>query len=192
MARCRRSRRTFSPSLVRLLEWADRHARLGVRANADTPEDAARAVRYGARGIGLCRTERMFNASDRLPIVIDMIVADTPEARRAAIDRLLPIQRADFAAIFRAMSPHPVTIRLLDPPIHEFLPTERQLEDDMARLHDLRRAARGLEVLVEAARTFGDRSGRKDDAGTAGPCGDRRDHRPQGRRSCARPARCAK
>lgn len=145
----------FSPSLVRLLEWADRHARLGVRANADTPDDAARAVRYGARGIGLCRTERMFNAPDRLPIVIDMIVADTPEARRAAIDRLLPIQRADFAAIFRAMSPHPVTIRLLDPPIHEFLPTERQLEDDMARLHDLRRAARGLEVLVEAARTFG-------------------------------------
>ena len=147
----------FSPSLIRLLEWADQHARLGVRANADTPEDAARAVRYGARGIGLCRTERMFNASDRLPIVIDMIVAETPEARRAAIDRLLPIQRADFAAIFRAMSPHPVTIRLLDPPIHEFLPTERQLEDDMARLQDLRRAARGLEVLVDAARTLGQR-----------------------------------
>ncbi len=147
----------FSPALVRLLEWADQRARLHVRANADTPEDAARAVRYGARGIGLCRTERMFNASDRLPIVIDMIVAESPEARRAAIDRLLPIQRADFAGIFRAMSPHPVTIRLLDPPIHEFLPTERQLEDDMARLQDLRRAARGLEVLVESARSLGDR-----------------------------------
>jgi pyruvate,orthophosphate dikinase len=146
----------FSPALVRLLEWADQYARLGVRANADTPEDAARAVRYGARGIGLCRTERMFNASDRLPIVIDMIVADTPEARRAAIDRLLPIQRADFVGLFKAMAPHPVTIRLLDPPIHEFLPTERQLEEDVARLQDLRRAARGLEVLAESARSLGD------------------------------------
>jgi pyruvate, orthophosphate dikinase len=146
----------FSPSLVRLLEWADQHARMGVRANADTPQDAARAVRYGAKGVGLCRTERMFNAPDRLPIVIDMIVADTPDERRAAIDRLLPIQRADFIGMFRAMAPHPVTIRLLDPPIHEFLPTERQLEEDIARLHDLRRTARGIEVLVESARTVAD------------------------------------
>jgi pyruvate,orthophosphate dikinase len=143
----------FSPALVKLLGWADGLARLGVRANADTPDDAARALRYGARGIGLCRTERMFNAADRLPIVVDMIVADSPEERRAALDRLLPIQRADFAGIFRAMTPHPVTIRLLDPPIHEFLPTERQLEEDLARLADLRGAARGMEVLTEAARS---------------------------------------
>ena len=142
----------FSAALVKLLGWADQHARLGVRANADTPQDAARALRYGAKGIGLCRTERMFNAADRLPIVVDMIVAETPEDRRAALDRLLPIQRADFVGIFRGMAPHPVTIRLLDPPIHEFLPTERQLEDDIARLHDLRGAARGMEVLTEAAR----------------------------------------
>ena len=94
----------------------------------------------------------MFNAADRLPIVVDMIVAETAEDRRAALDRLLPIQRADFVGIFRGMAPHPVTIRLLDPPIHEFLPTERQLEDDIARLHDLRGAARGMEVLTEAAR----------------------------------------
>ncbi|HEX7373614.1 MAG TPA: pyruvate, phosphate dikinase, partial [Steroidobacteraceae bacterium] len=146
----------FSQALVKLLGWADQYARLGVRANADTPADAARALRYGAKGIGLCRTERMFNASDRLPIVVDMIVADTPEDRRAALDRLLPIQRADFVGIFRAMSPHAVTIRLLDPPIHEFLPTERQLEDDLARLQDLRGAARGLEVLVEAAHAVAD------------------------------------
>ena len=146
----------FSPSLVKLLGWADQHARLDVRANADTPQDAARALRYGARGIGLCRTERMFNAADRLPIVVDMIVAETPEDRRAALDRLLPIQRADFVGIFKAMAPHPVTIRLLDPPIHEFLPTERQLEDDIARLHDLRAAARGMEVLTEAARSVED------------------------------------
>jgi pyruvate,orthophosphate dikinase len=142
----------FSAALVKLLSWADAHARLGVRANADTPQDAARALRYGAQGIGLCRTERMFNAADRLPIVVDMIVAETPEDRRAALDRLLPIQRADFVGIFRGMAPHPVTIRLLDPPIHEFLPTERQLEDDIARLHELRGAARGMEVLTEAAR----------------------------------------
>ena len=146
----------FSAALVKLLGWADQHARLGVRANADTPQDAARALRYGAKGIGLCRTERMFNAADRLPIVVDMIVAETPEDRRAALDRLLPIQRADFVGIFRGMAPHPVTIRLLDPPIHEFLPTERQLEDDIARLHDLRGAARGMEVLTEAARFAAD------------------------------------
>jgi pyruvate, orthophosphate dikinase len=144
----------FSPSLVKLLGWADARARLGVRANADTPEDAARAIRYGARGIGLCRTERMFNAADRLPIVVDMIVADTPEERRSALDRLLPIQRSDFAGIFKAMAPHPVTIRLLDPPIHEFLPTERQLEEEVARLNELRGAARGMEVLTEAARAL--------------------------------------
>jgi pyruvate, orthophosphate dikinase len=142
----------FSPSLVKLLGWADGFSRLGVRANADTPDDAARAIRYGAKGIGLCRTERMFNAADRLPIVVDMIVADTPEERRAALDRLLPIQRADFAGIFKAMAPHPVTIRLLDPPIHEFLPTERQLEEEIERLNELRSVARGMEVLTEAAR----------------------------------------
>ena len=146
----------FSPSLVKLLGWADTHARLGVRANADTPDDAARSIRYGAKGIGLCRTERMFNAGDRLPIVVDMIVADTPEQRRAALDRLLPIQRADFAGLFKAMAPPPGTIRLLDPPLHEFLPTERQLEDDVAKLNELRGAARGMEVLTEAARSISD------------------------------------
>ncbi|MFP4277435.1 MAG: pyruvate, phosphate dikinase [Wenzhouxiangella sp.] len=140
----------FSDSLEILLEWADARARLKVRANADTPEDAERALRYGATGIGLCRTERMFNAADRLPIVVDMIVAETAEARAAALDRLLPIQREDFAGLFRAMAPRPVTIRLLDPPIHEFLPEERQLEEEIARLHDLRGAVRGLEVLAEA------------------------------------------
>jgi pyruvate,orthophosphate dikinase len=98
----------------------------------------------------------MFNSPDRLPIVVDMIVADTPEERRAALDRLLPIQRADFVGIFKAMAPNPVTIRLLDPPIHEFLPTERQLEEDLQRLNDLRGAARGMEVLTEAARSVGD------------------------------------
>ncbi len=137
----------FSQSLVRLLEWADERAKLDVRANADTPEDAERAVKYGAMGIGLCRTERMFNAADRLPIVVEMIVADSPEDRAAALEQLLPFQRDDFIGIFKAMAPRPVTIRLLDPPIHEFLPSERQLEDEISRLVDLRRTLRGLEVL---------------------------------------------
>ncbi len=142
----------FTASLTTLLEWADERARLTVRANADTPEDAERALRYGATGIGLCRTERMFNAADRLPIVVDMIVAETQAERSAALELLLPIQRADFAGLFRAMAPRPVTIRLLDPPIHEFLPEERQLEEDIARLKDLRGAVRGMEVLAEASR----------------------------------------
>jgi pyruvate,orthophosphate dikinase len=146
----------FSPALRTLLEWADERARLKVRANADTPDDAERAVRYGAMGIGLCRTERMFNAADRLPVVVDMIVADGPADREAALDRLLPIQRGDFVGLFKAMAPRPVTIRLLDPPIHEFLPAERQLEEEIARLQDLRSAVRGLEVLADAAKVMPD------------------------------------
>ncbi len=139
----------FSPELITLLGWADKAARLKVFANADTPEDAQRALKYGAMGIGLCRTERMFNASDRLPIVLDMIVADTQEQRQAALDQLLPIQRSDFKALFKAMSPRPVTIRLLDPPIHEFLPSENQLVNDIEQLRHLRAAVQGLEVLNE-------------------------------------------
>jgi pyruvate,orthophosphate dikinase len=120
----------FTPELSTLLGWADETARLKVMANADTPDDARNARKYGAVGIGLARTERMFNASDRLPVVIEMIVAETPEQRQAALDELLPLQRKDFRELFEVMAPHPVTIRLLDPPIHEFLPDEHQLEQD--------------------------------------------------------------
>ena len=109
-------------------------------ANADTPRDAARARQYGAMGIGLCRTERMFNDPQRLPIVQEMILAETREERRAALDRLLPIQRADFKGIFKAMAGLPVTVRLLDPPMHEFLPTASQLEFEIAHLRHLQRA----------------------------------------------------
>jgi pyruvate,orthophosphate dikinase len=105
-----------------LLAWADDARRLGVRANADTPADAARAREFGAEGIGLCRTEHMFMAQDRLPIVQAMILAETERERRGHLDQLLPIQRADFAGILEAMAGLPVTIRLLDPPLHEFLP----------------------------------------------------------------------
>jgi len=140
----------FSPELNILLSWADELARLGVMANADTPDDAARAVKFGAVGIGLCRTERMFNGAERLPIMVEMIVAETKADRQAALNKLLPIQREDFNGIFKVMTPRPVTIRLLDPPIHEFLPTENLLVDDIEHLHNLREILRGMQVLSEA------------------------------------------
>ena len=137
----------FSDELKTLLSWADERARLKVMANADIPEDAERALKYGAMGIGLCRTERMFNAAERLPIVLEMIVSETLEQRQAALDRLLPIQRQDFVELFSTMAPNPVTVRLLDPPIHEFLPSENQLIDDLVQLKHLRDSIRGSEVL---------------------------------------------
>jgi len=140
----------FTTELNRILDWADDVAYLRVMANADTPTDAARALKFGAKGIGLCRTERMFNAVDRLPIVIEMIVAETLEQRQAALDKLLPIQRGDFRMLFETMAPRPVTIRLLDPPIHEFLPTERQLMDDIDQLQHLRDSVKGMEVLTSS------------------------------------------
>jgi len=138
----------FSDELKELLQWADEAARLQVMANADTPPDAAQALKFGARGIGLCRTERMFNAVERLPVVIEMIVAENTEQRQAALDRLLPMQRADFRGLFETMAPRPVTIRLLDPPIHEFLPTEAQLQNDIEQLEHLRDSVRGMDVLA--------------------------------------------
>jgi pyruvate, orthophosphate dikinase len=106
-----------------VLEWADELRELGVRANADTPEDATRARELGAEGIGLCRTEHMFMAEDRQPKMRAMIMADTREARRAALADLLPLQQQDFEGLFKAMAGLPVTVRLLDPPLHEFLPS---------------------------------------------------------------------
>jgi pyruvate, orthophosphate dikinase len=116
-----------------ILGWADEFRRLNVRANADTPEDAVRAREFGAQGIGLCRTEHMFFGEDRLPVVRRMIMADDEEGRRAALDELLPFQRADFEGIFEAMAGLPVTIRLLDPPLHEFLPSPEEATDDAMR-----------------------------------------------------------
>ncbi len=116
-----------------ILEWADGLRRLGVRANADNPEDAARAREFGAQGIGLCRTEHMFFGDERLPIVQEMILASTEDERRSALDRLLPHQQADFEGIFEAMAGLPVTIRLLDPPLHEFLPSLDEAKDERMR-----------------------------------------------------------
>jgi pyruvate,orthophosphate dikinase len=118
----------------RLLGWADEFRRLKVRANADTPQDAARAREFGAQGIGLCRTEHMFMAEDRLPRVRAMIMASNEDDRRAELGSLLPYQQEDFEGIFEAMAGLPVTIRLLDPPLHEFLPSPEEAESpEMAR-----------------------------------------------------------
>ena len=140
----------FTSELDVLLEWADKRAKLAVMANADSPLDAKQALKYGAMGIGLCRTERMFNAKERLPIVIDMIIAETAEKRQEALDQLMPIQREDFKGILKVMTPRPVTIRLLDPPIHEFLPSEQQLVDELEQLNQLRNTVQGMNVLSDA------------------------------------------
>ncbi len=117
------------PELEELMAWADKHRVLKVRANADTPHDAQTARAFGAEGIGLCRTEHMFFGEERITAMREMIVAETKEQREHALAKLLPFQRQDFIGIFRAMNGLPVTIRLLDPPLHEFLPTEpKQIE----------------------------------------------------------------
>ena len=117
----------LSNEFKELLMWADEVRRLGVRANADTPEAAKKAREFGAEGIGLCRTERMFNQPDRLPVVREMIMATTEEERRKALEKLLPFQLNDFIEIFKVMKGLPVTVRLLDPPLHEFLPPAEEL-----------------------------------------------------------------
>ncbi len=142
----------FSDELKILLSWADEVAQLKVMANADTPEAATKAVEFGAMGIGLCRTERMFNDVDRLPIVVDMILAETQEDRQTFLNQLLPIQREDFKAVFKTLAPRPVTVRLLDPPLHEFLPTEMQLIEELENLRSLRGQIKGAATLLSSVR----------------------------------------
>ncbi|WP_027955611.1 pyruvate, phosphate dikinase [Halobacillus kuroshimensis] len=117
-----------------LLQWADEEAQMGVRANADNPVDAAKALEFGADGIGLCRTEHMFMDASRLPTVQDMILSETDMERNEALDKLLPMQQEDYEKIFEVMQGHPITIRLLDPPLHEFLPDKEELLVDVTRL----------------------------------------------------------
>jgi pyruvate,orthophosphate dikinase len=144
------------PNLATILEWADSVRRLRVYANADTPADAERARANGAEGIGLCRTEHMFMAPERLPIVRDMILAATEEQRSAALAQLLPMQQSDFEGIFAAMAGLPVIVRLLDPPLHEFLPDPAEVDDEAvrARILALREAnpmlgTRGCRLGIE-------------------------------------------
>lgn len=125
---------SISGDFEMLMNWANEVRVLGVRANADTPHDASTARKFGAGGIGLCRTEHMFFAEERVPIVQQMILADTTEARKAALDKLLPMQKSDFLAILKEMNGLPVIIRLLDPPLHEFLPSREELLVDVTKL----------------------------------------------------------
>src|SRR5437879_12909146 len=116
------------------MKWADPFRKLKVRAHADIPRDAVQAKTFGAEGIGLCRTEHMFFAEDRIPHMRAMILTDNEKDRRTALKKLLPMQRADFIGLFRAMDGLPVTIRLLDPPLHEFLPKREELMVEIAVL----------------------------------------------------------
>lgn len=136
----------LSPAFQRLLGWADQIRSLGVRANADTPKDAAKAREFGAAGIGLTRTEHMFMAQDRLPVVQEMILAHDLKERQVALDKLLPMQQGDFYSILKAMDGFPVTIRFLDPPLHEFLPSA---EDLMVEITELRLTGGDKEKIVE-------------------------------------------
>ena len=143
----------------KLLSWADRFRRLGIRANADQPDQAEVAYAFGARGIGLCRTEHMFFGEGRIPIVQRMILADNEKDRRAALDELLPLQRGDFYGVFKAMHGEAVTIRTIDPPLHEFLPKREDLMVEIARMEeqgrkgnelvDKRKVLRRVEQLHE-------------------------------------------
>ena len=147
------------PELMKFLGWAEPFRKIGVRANADIPRDAKQARAFGAEGIGLCRTEHMFFAEDRLPHVRTMILTDNEKDRRAALKKLLPMQRADFIGLLRVMDGLPVTIRLLDPPLHEFLPKREELMVEIAvleatkprspKLNELRKLLRRVEELHE-------------------------------------------
>ncbi len=158
--------KTLSPKQSRiyrqfasLMGWADRVRRLGVRTNADQPDQAANAIAFGAEGIGLCRTEHMFFGGNRIDAVRQMILAETHEQRAAALEKLLPYQREDFAGIFRQMGGLPVTIRMLDPPLHEFLPNDSEVMRDLAEKLGLplERVAARVAQLHEANPMLGHR-----------------------------------
>lgn len=147
------------PELAELLKFADSIRRLGVRANADTPKDAKRALEFGAEGIGLCRTEHMFFEGERIYAMQEMILADNEEERKKALEKLLPLQREDFYEIFKVMDGHPVTIRTLDPPLHEFLPKEEESIRELAERigKSFEEVKRKVEALSELNPMLGHR-----------------------------------
>jgi len=134
------------------MKWADELRHLKIRTNADTPHDAEQAYKFGAEGIGLCRTEHMFFDADRIPAMREMIVSKTQEQREKALAKLLPMQRSDFEGIFRAMKGYPVTIRFLDPPLHEFLPTEK--EDIEALAKEMNLTYEELKSTIDSLHEF--------------------------------------
>ncbi len=136
----------------RLMAWADKYRTLGVRTNADTPRDAKKAAEFGAEGIGLCRTEHMFFDADRIPAMREMIVSETVEQREKALAKLLPMQRADFEGLYEAMEGKAVTIRFLDPPLHEFLPTAE--EDIVALAKEMNMTVEKLKAVIASLHEF--------------------------------------
>ena len=143
---------TIAGEFSRIMEWADKYRKLRVRTNADTPADAKKARELGAEGIGLCRTEHMFFEEDRIAAFREMICADTVEEREAALEKILPYQQGDFEALYEALEGNPVTIRFLDPPLHEFVPTE---EEDIEKLADAQgKAADDIKALIASLHEF--------------------------------------
>ena len=176
-------------SFQQLMKWCDDASRMDVRTNADTPEQTENAIAFGAVGIGLCRTEHMFFEGDRIDAMREMILAETLEARKAALAKLLPYQREDFAGIFRALKGYPATIRFLDPPLHEFLPNTPEQQKDLAKKlgMDVHAIHSRVEQLHEFNPMLGFRGcrlgiGYPEISGDAGACGVRgRRDRPEGR-----------
>ncbi len=143
---------SISGEFARVMGWADKYRRLGVRTNADTPHDAAQARKFGAEGIGLCRTEHMFFNDDRIQAIREMICSDTVEQREKALAKLEPMQQSDFEGIYEAMEGCPVTIRYLDPPLHEFVPTE---EDDIAAMaKDMGKSIEDVKAIIAGLHEF--------------------------------------
>jgi pyruvate,orthophosphate dikinase len=143
---------SISGNFNTIMKWADKYRTMKVRTNADTPKDAAQAIKFGAEGIGLCRTEHMFFDSERIAAMREMIVSKTEEQRRTALAKLLPMQRGDFEGIYEAMQGYPVTIRFLDPPLHEFLPTDE--EDIVALAKEMRMEVSELKAVITSLHEF--------------------------------------
>lgn len=139
-------------NFAKLMDWADQYRRLKIRTNADTPKDANQAYKFGAEGIGLCRTEHMFFAPDRISAIREMIVSKTIEQREKALEKLLPMQRSDFEELYRAMKGYPVTIRLLDPPLHEFLPQEDEEISKLAK--EMKISSKELKDIILGLHEF--------------------------------------
>ena len=143
---------TIADEFAKIMEWADSFRKLKVRTNADTPADAKKARELGAEGIGLCRTEHMFFEGDRIDAFREMICADTVEEREAALAKILPVQQGDFEALYEALEGNPVTIRFLDPPLHEFVPTE---EEDIKKLADAQgKTVEQIKAIIDSLHEF--------------------------------------
>ena len=143
---------SISGEFGRIMAWADKYRQMGVRTNADNPRDTAQAVKFGAQGIGLCRTEHMFFEADRIPAIREMICSDTVEQREKALAKLEPMQQGDFEAMYEALEGRPMTVRFLDPPLHEFVPTEEEDIELMAR--DMGKSVADIKAIIASLHEF--------------------------------------